>query len=188
MRSVVVLPQPDGPTSTLIPPRGASNERLSTATVPSAYLLVTLSKRIIDARLTKGGRDRGPEGLHLRQGGKPVEATDPHVDRVDRPPADEGPGEQPTLEERIAEILAPMKERWPQLDMADALSERLAGENRATLLPLQLLFAGPFLVATLWSGARRLALDEAARDYPRAGRSGGRGDGGDVLDEPGGRD
>ena len=36
--------------------------------------------------------------------------------------------------------------------------------------------------------ARRIALDEAARDYPRTGRSGGRGDGGDVLDEPGGRD
>ena len=32
--------------------------------------------------------------------------------------------------------------------------------------------------------ARRLALDEAARDYPRTDRSGGRGDGGDVLDEP----
>ena len=39
--------------------------------------------------------------------------------------------------------------------------------------------------------ARRLALDEAARDYPRTGGpgpSGGGGDGGDVLDEPGGRD
>jgi hypothetical protein len=45
--------------------------------------------------------------------------------------------------------------------------------------------------------ARRLALDEAARDYPRGtaggspgsgGPSGGRGDGGDVLDEPGRRD
>lgn len=46
--------------------------------------------------------------------------------------------------------------------------------------------------------ARRLALDEAARDFPRGGRggqtrspdgpSGGGRDGGDVLDEPGGRD
>ena len=45
--------------------------------------------------------------------------------------------------------------------------------------------------------ARRLALDEAARDYPRGsapgpanpgGPSGRGGDGGDVLDEPGGRD
>ena len=49
--------------------------------------------------------------------------------------------------------------------------------------------------------ARRLALDEAARDFPRGGHgkrggptgspdgpSGGGRDGGDVLDEPGGRD
>jgi hypothetical protein len=45
--------------------------------------------------------------------------------------------------------------------------------------------------------ARRLALDEAARDFPRGdtagpakpgGPSGRGGDGGDVLDEPGGRD
>ncbi len=42
--------------------------------------------------------------------------------------------------------------------------------------------------------ARRLALDEAARDFPRGGKrspdgpSGGGRDGGDVLDEPGGRD
>jgi hypothetical protein len=43
--------------------------------------------------------------------------------------------------------------------------------------------------------ARRLALDEAARDFPHGGAtrspegpSGGGRDGGDVLDEPGGRD
>jgi 4-amino-4-deoxy-L-arabinose transferase-like glycosyltransferase len=54
---------------------------------------------------------------------------------------------------------------WPQLDMAEALSERLAGENRATLLPLQLLFAGPLLVVVLWAGARALATDERLRAH-----------------------
>lgn len=42
---------------------------------------------------------------------------------------------------------------WPQLDMADALAERLAGENRATLLPLQVVFFGPVVVFLLWRGA-----------------------------------
>lgn len=52
---------------------------------------------------------------------------------------------------------------WPQTDMARALSERLAGENRATLLPLQLLFVGPAYVVVLWRGARWLARDAGAR-------------------------
>ena len=42
---------------------------------------------------------------------------------------------------------------WPQVDMADALAERLAGENRATLVPLQVLFFGPLVVFLLWRGA-----------------------------------
>ena len=42
---------------------------------------------------------------------------------------------------------------WPQLDMADALAERLAVENRLTLLPLQVLFFGPVVVVLLWRGA-----------------------------------
>jgi hypothetical protein len=54
---------------------------------------------------------------------------------------------------------------WPQLDMAQALSERLAAENRATLLPLQLLFVGPFLVPLLWWGARWLRRDPAAGPF-----------------------
>ena len=54
---------------------------------------------------------------------------------------------------------------WPQLDMADALSERLAGENRSTLLPLQLLFSGPLVVPVLWAGARALAGAEWARRH-----------------------
>ncbi len=47
MRSDVVLPQPDGPTKTVICPEGASRSRASTATVPSGYFFVTDSKRII---------------------------------------------------------------------------------------------------------------------------------------------
>jgi 4-amino-4-deoxy-L-arabinose transferase-like glycosyltransferase len=45
---------------------------------------------------------------------------------------------------------------WPQVDMARAISARLATENRATLLPLQVLFVGPAFVALLWRGARWL--------------------------------
>jgi 4-amino-4-deoxy-L-arabinose transferase-like glycosyltransferase len=54
---------------------------------------------------------------------------------------------------------------WPQADMARVLSERLAGENRATLLPLQLLFVGPAYVLVLWRGARWLASDARARPF-----------------------
>lgn len=54
---------------------------------------------------------------------------------------------------------------WPQADMARALSKRLAGENRATLLPLQLLFVGPAYVVVLWRGARLLASDARARPF-----------------------
>jgi hypothetical protein len=45
---------------------------------------------------------------------------------------------------------------WPQQDMARALEARIGGENRATLLPLQVVFLGPFLVPALVRGARRL--------------------------------
>lgn len=55
---------------------------------------------------------------------------------------------------------------WPQLDMADALAERLALENRLTLLPLQILFVGPLLVFLLIRGARWLAHPEARRFRP----------------------
>src|SRR6266550_4975609 len=47
IRSDVVLPQPDGPTSTVIWPDGATMSSWSTATVPSGYLLDTDSNRII---------------------------------------------------------------------------------------------------------------------------------------------
>lgn len=52
---------------------------------------------------------------------------------------------------------------WPQVDMANALSERLAGENRATLLPAQLVFNGPFLIPALVRGARWLRHHPTAR-------------------------
>ena len=54
---------------------------------------------------------------------------------------------------------------WPQLEMAQALSERLAGENRATLLPLQLLFGGPLLAVVLVAGALALQRDQQLRPF-----------------------
>lgn len=55
---------------------------------------------------------------------------------------------------------------WPQLDMADALADRLAVENRVTLLPLQVLFVGPLLIFLLVRGARWLATPEARHFRP----------------------
>ena len=57
MRRVVVLPQPDGPTRTVIERSGISRESRSTATVPSGYRLVTDSIRIkAPETLRVGGR------------------------------------------------------------------------------------------------------------------------------------
>src|SRR3954453_20500285 len=53
MRRDVVLPQPEGPTSTVILPLGASKLRSSTATVPSGNFLVTPSKAIMRINLTQ---------------------------------------------------------------------------------------------------------------------------------------
>jgi hypothetical protein len=47
IRIVVVLPQPDGPTSTAISPASTSRESSLTATVPSPYCLRTRSSTII---------------------------------------------------------------------------------------------------------------------------------------------
>lgn len=49
--------------------------------------------------------------------------------------------------------------------MARVLSNRLAGEDRATLLPAQVLLVGPGLVLLMWRGARWLARDQAARSF-----------------------
>jgi 4-amino-4-deoxy-L-arabinose transferase-like glycosyltransferase len=54
---------------------------------------------------------------------------------------------------------------WPQVEMAQVLSERIGTENRVTLLPMQVLFLGPPLVVLLWRGARWLARDPAARPF-----------------------
>ena len=53
MRSVVVLPQPLGPTSTMVWPAGTSRLSSSTATVPPGYRFVTFSK-VITARPFSG--------------------------------------------------------------------------------------------------------------------------------------
>src|SRR3712207_6245836 len=47
IRSEVVLPQPDGPTNTVIEPFAMDRERLSTAGCPPWYCLVTLWNSII---------------------------------------------------------------------------------------------------------------------------------------------
>jgi 4-amino-4-deoxy-L-arabinose transferase-like glycosyltransferase len=55
---------------------------------------------------------------------------------------------------------------WPQVEMAAALADRLGAENRATLLPLQLLLLGPALVPLAWVGGRWLAgRDPAGRPF-----------------------
>jgi len=48
---------------------------------------------------------------------------------------------------------------WPQIEMARVLSRRLAGENRVTLIPFQILFVGPGLIWILWRGARWLGAN-----------------------------
>src|SRR4051812_4785415 len=47
--SAVVLPQPDGPTSTVSSPAANVRSSSATATVPSAYTLLTPSRRISSA-------------------------------------------------------------------------------------------------------------------------------------------
>jgi 4-amino-4-deoxy-L-arabinose transferase-like glycosyltransferase len=54
---------------------------------------------------------------------------------------------------------------WPQFEMARALSDRLGGENRAELVPQQLLLVGPALVPLWWSGIRWLGRDPAGRRF-----------------------
>jgi hypothetical protein len=54
---------------------------------------------------------------------------------------------------------------WPQFEMARALSKRLAGENRAMLLPFQLVTVGFALIGLLWRGARWLAREPSARRF-----------------------
>src|SRR4051812_49324740 len=55
IRRLVVLPQPDGPTNTVICPVGSSRDSLSTATVPSGKALVTSSNVIIELSVVVEG-------------------------------------------------------------------------------------------------------------------------------------
>jgi hypothetical protein len=54
---------------------------------------------------------------------------------------------------------------WPQVEMAQALSDRLGGENRALLLPQQILLVGPALVPLWGRGIHWLRHDRAARQF-----------------------
>src|SRR4051812_29239147 len=65
MRIVVVLPHPDGPTSTAISPAGTSSESSSTATVPSGYRLATRSSRIIGSVASMAVASMSPVGHEL---------------------------------------------------------------------------------------------------------------------------
>ena len=52
---------------------------------------------------------------------------------------------------------------WPQLDMARAIADSDGAENRATLVPLQLLLLGPLLLPIWGSGLWWLAWSSEAR-------------------------
>ncbi len=62
---------------------------------------------------------------------------------------------------------------WPQFEMAEALADRIGGENRATLVPLRLVFLGPPMVVR----PRRRGAGAAAGSGAAAGgaRCSGRG-------------
>jgi 4-amino-4-deoxy-L-arabinose transferase-like glycosyltransferase len=54
---------------------------------------------------------------------------------------------------------------WPQIEMARALSDRIGGENRAMLLPQQVLLVGPILAPLWWWGTRWLWRDPSGRPF-----------------------
>ena len=58
---------------------------------------------------------------------------------------------------------------WPQLELADDIRNDEAGESRATLVPLQLLLIGPFLVPLLGVGLWALLRREALRPWRSLG-------------------
>ena len=67
IRSEVVLPQPEGPTRTVICPDGATRSSPSTATVPSGYRFTTESN-LITAITASGVRQAGARLAHVYQG------------------------------------------------------------------------------------------------------------------------
>ena len=58
---------------------------------------------------------------------------------------------------------------WPQLELAEDIRRDEAGESRATLLPLQLLLVGPFVVPVLAVGLWGLVRDAALRPWRSLG-------------------
>jgi 4-amino-4-deoxy-L-arabinose transferase-like glycosyltransferase len=58
---------------------------------------------------------------------------------------------------------------WPQLELAEDIRQDEAGESRATLLPLQLLLVGPFVVPVLAVGLWGLIRDSALRPWRSLG-------------------
>jgi len=54
---------------------------------------------------------------------------------------------------------------WPQVEMAQSISERLAGENRALLLPGQVVLLGPVLAPLLFVGTRWLVRSDGGRPF-----------------------
>jgi len=54
---------------------------------------------------------------------------------------------------------------WPQLELAEDIRQDEASESRATLLPLQLLLLGPFIVPVLAVGLWGLLRDTALRPW-----------------------
>ena len=63
MRSSVVLPQPDGPTSTATSPSGTSSVSSRTATVPFGYCLLTLQRIIGGLRRSHARSNASEHGL-----------------------------------------------------------------------------------------------------------------------------
>ena len=62
-------------------------------------------------------------------------------------------------------LLWQMDNGWPQFEFAQALADRIGGENRLTLVPLQVVFVGPAFVFVGWRGVRWLWRAEAGRLY-----------------------
>src|SRR3954454_14658727 len=88
IRNEGVLPQPDGPTRTVVRPLGAVRSRPSTAFVPSGKTLLTVSKRI--TRRSQPHRADPPQGASQesdppqRSGGGRLSSPHPSHDRFFR--------------------------------------------------------------------------------------------------------
>src|SRR5690606_13028578 len=112
MRRDVVLPQPDGPTKTVMPPASTVRSRWSTATVPSGKRLVTPRNSII--RETSVFAD-DPLPVAASSEAIPTDrqpATDVIGPRSDGPRTDGGSrGGQPPAAQRVAHRGRPQRPR-----------------------------------------------------------------------------